>query len=40
MANLVVPDQREPVVDPNTGRINPTWHRFLLELVRIVNAGL
>jgi hypothetical protein len=40
MANLVVPSIQEPVVDLRTGKINPNWHKFLLELVRVVNAGL
>lgn len=40
MARLVVPNQSEPFVDPKTGKINPIWHAFLLDLIRIVNAGL
>lgn len=40
MAQLIVPNPNEPMVDPKTGKINPIWHAFLKDLIRIVNAGL
>lgn len=40
MANLTLPSDQEPIVDPKTGRINPSWYRFLRKLVDIINAGL
>lgn len=38
MANLVVPNLNHPVVDPRTGKIDPVWHKFFLELVRLLNT--
>lgn len=38
-SKIIIPDQREPVIDPKTGIINPNWHQFLLELVRRLNAA-
>lgn len=40
MANLTLPEQAQPVVDPQTGRMTPEWYRLLRQLVTIINGGL
>lgn len=38
MGTLTVPNANQPVIDPRTGKIDPVWHKFLLELVRLLNT--
>lgn len=40
MANLTLPSEQEPVIDPKTGKITPRWYQFLRALVNVINAGL
>lgn len=39
MSKLVLPSDREPAFNPQTGVINPTWLKFFQELVARMNAG-
>ena len=40
MAQLSLPSDKQPIVDPKTGKINPDWYNFLKQLQQLVNAGL
>lgn len=40
MANLALPSDREPIIDPKTGRISPNWYQFFRQLVKTINEGL
>ena len=40
MAQLALPSDKQPVVDPKTGRINQDWYNFFKQLQQVVNAGL
>lgn len=40
MANLTIPSDKVPVVDPKTGRMDTNWYLFLKQLVKTINEGL
>jgi hypothetical protein len=36
--NITLPDVSHPLIDVRTGRIDPVWHRVLVDLTRQSNA--
>lgn len=37
-ADIALPDVNHPLIDLKTGRIDPVWHRVLVDLARQSNA--
>ena len=40
MADLPIPSNKQPVIDPKTGRMTQDWYLFFKRLQELVNAGL
>lgn len=38
MADLPIPSPQQPLIDPETGKMNPVWFRYFKDLERRLAA--